>query len=143
VLSFAIPSASASYEPSGWYQEPGTVADDRDCDRHHMQPVMISAISTDVLAVRHSSATGVHLSKGNLGGNQPACRLAKEKPDMLTVSSPSSDDFSTQVLKQMAWLQQEMVKAEQRGLDAAELTSIRRAILKSLEELRTLYKVLD
>jgi len=59
---------------------------------------------------------------------------------MLTISSASSDDFSKQVLKQMAWLQQELAKAEQRELDVAELTSIRGAILKSLEELRTLYK---
>jgi hypothetical protein len=141
VLSFAIPAASASYEPSGWYQEPGVVADDRDCDRHHMQSVMISAISADVLTVRHSSSTGMHISKGNPGGNQPARRLAKEKPDMLTISSAaSSDDFSIQVLKQMAWLQQELAKAGQRGLDVAELSSIRGAILKSLEELKTLDK---
>ena len=66
--------------------------------------------------------------------------LAKEQPDMLTISSASSDDFSKQVLKQMAWLQQELAKAEQRELDVAELTSIRGAILKSLEELRTFYK---
>ena len=51
-----------------------------------------------------------------------------------------SDDFPIQVLKQMAWLQQELAKAEQRGLDTAELKSIRAAILKSLAELRTLYK---
>lgn len=56
---------------------------------------------------------------------------------MLTIST---DDFSIQALKQMAWLQQELAKAEQRGLDVAELTSIRRAILKSQEELNTLYK---
>lgn len=62
---------------------------------------------------------------------------------MLTISSASSDDFSTQVLEQMAWFRQEMAEAEQRGLDVAELTSIRRAILKSLEELKTLYKARD
>lgn len=66
-LSFAIPAAFASYEPSGWYQERGPVGDDRDCDRHHMQSVMISAISADVPAVRHSSATGMHLLKGKTG----------------------------------------------------------------------------
>jgi hypothetical protein len=108
-----------------------------------MQSVMISEISADVPAVRHSSATGMHLSKGNPGGNQRACSLAKKEPDMLTISSASSDDFSIQVLMQMTWLQQELAKAEQRGLDVAELTSIRGAILKSLEELKTLYKVLD
>lgn len=48
-----------------------------------------------------------------------------------------------QVLKQMAWLQQELAKAEQSGLDVTEMASIRRAILKSLEELETLSKVLD
>ena len=63
-----------------------------------------------------------------------------EAPDMLTISSASRDDFSIQVLKQMNWLQQEMAKAEQGTLDVAELTSIRRAILKSLEELKALYK---
>jgi hypothetical protein len=62
---------------------------------------------------------------------------------MLTTSSASSDDFSMQVLKQMAWLQQELAKAEQSGLDVTEMASIRRAILKSLEELETLSKVLD
>jgi len=62
---------------------------------------------------------------------------------MPTLLSASSDDFSIQVLNQMAWLQQEMAKAEQSGLDVAELTSIRRAILKSLEELKTLSKVSD
>jgi hypothetical protein len=108
-----------------------------------MQSVMISEISADVPAVRHSSATGMRLSKGNPGGNQRACRFPKKEPDMLTISSASSDDFSIQVLEQMAWLQQELAKAEQRGLDVAELTSIRGAILKSLEELKTLYKVLD
>jgi hypothetical protein len=102
---------------------------------------MISEISADVLAVRHSSATGMHLSKGNPVGNQPALSLAKEQPDMLTVSSASGDDFPIQVLKQMVWLQQELAKAEQRKLDVAELTSIRGAILKSQEELNTLYKV--
>ena len=60
---------------------------------------------------------------------------------MPTISPASNDDFSIQILKQMAWLQQEMAKAEQSGLDVAELTSIRRAILKSLEELATLCKV--
>lgn len=80
----------------------------------------------------------------NPGGNQPACKLAKEEPDMLTIPSTAySDDFSIQVLKQMAWLQQELAKAEQRGLEATELTSIRGAILKSLAELKTLYKALD
>jgi hypothetical protein len=68
--------------------------------------------------------------------------LAKEESDVLTISSRSSDDFSTRVLKQMAWLHQELAKAEQRGLDVAELTSIRNAILKSLEDLETLYKLL-
>ena len=62
---------------------------------------------------------------------------------MPTISSASSDDFSIEVFKQMAWLQQELAKAEQRGLDVAELTSIRGAILKSLEELNTMYKVID
>ena len=63
---------------------------------------------------------------------------------MLTIPSTAySDDFSIQVLKQMAWLQQELAKAEQRGLEATELTSIRGAILKSLAELKTLYKALD
>lgn len=52
----------------------------------------------------------------------------------------SSDDFSIKVLKQMAWFQQELSKAEQSGLDLTELTSIRAAILKSLAELKTLYK---
>ena len=108
-----------------------------------MQSVMISVISADVPAVRHSSATGMHLSKGNPSGDQPACRLANEEPDMLTISSASGDYFSIQVLKQMAWLQQELAKAEQRALDVAEFTSIRGAILKSLEELKTLYKVLN
>jgi hypothetical protein len=80
----------------------------------------------------------------NPGGNQPACKLAKEEPDMLNISATACrDDFSIQVLKQMAWLQQELAKAEQRGLDVAELTSIRGAILKSLAELKTLYKALD
>ena len=63
---------------------------------------------------------------------------------MLTISPTAySDDFLMQVLKQMAWFQQELAKAEQKGLDAAELTSIRSAILKSLAELKTLYKALD
>jgi hypothetical protein len=62
---------------------------------------------------------------------------------MPTISSASSDDFSIQVLKQMAWLQQELAKAEQSGLDVAEKESIRRAILESLAELKTLSKVLD
>lgn len=104
---------------------------------------MISAISADVLAVRHSSAAGMHLSKGKPGGNQPACRLAEEGCDMLTVSSASSDDFLIQVLKQIAWFRKELAKAERRELDVSELTSIRRAILKSLEELNTLYKAMD
>ena len=62
---------------------------------------------------------------------------------MLDISSTAHADFSIQVLKQMAWLQQELAKAEQRGLDPAELTSIRGAILKSLAELKTLYKAVD
>ena len=62
---------------------------------------------------------------------------------MLTISSASRDDFSKQVLTQMAWLQKELAEAEQSGLDAAELTSIRSAILKSLAELKTLHKALD
>lgn len=62
---------------------------------------------------------------------------------MLMISSASSDDFLVQVLKQTAWLQQELANAERRGLDVAELTSIRRAIMKSLEELNTLYKAMD
>ena len=49
------------------------------------------------------------------------------------------DEFSTQVLKQMAWFSQELAKAEESELDCAELTSIRAAILKSLADLRTLY----
>jgi hypothetical protein len=49
------------------------------------------------------------------------------------------DDFSTQVLKQIAWFSQELAKAEESELDYAELTSIRAAILKSLADLRTLY----
>lgn len=66
------------------------------------------------------------------------------EPDMLTISSTiHSDDFSVQVLKQMAWLQQELAKAKQRGFDAAELTSIRGAILNSLAELKTLYEARD
>ena len=62
---------------------------------------------------------------------------------MPTISSASRDDFSIRVFKQMVWLQLELAKAEQRGLDVVELTSIRGAILKSLEELETLYKVLN
>lgn len=60
---------------------------------------------------------------------------------MLAVSSAANrDTFSVQVLKQMAWLKQELAKSEEKGLDLAELTSIRAAILKSLAELGTLYK---
>ena len=59
---------------------------------------------------------------------------------MPTISSASRDDFSIKVLKQMAWLKQELAKAEQSGFDVEELTSIRSAILKSLEELKTLHK---
>jgi len=78
-----------------------------------------------VLAVRHSSAMGMHFSKGNPSGNQPACRLADEEPDMLTISSASSDYFSIQVLKQMAWLQQELAKAEKRALDLSAIAALR------------------
>ncbi len=63
-----------------------------------------------------------------------------ETPDMLTISPPSSDDFSLRVLKRMNWFRKEMAKAEQGTLDVEELKSIRRAILKSLEELKTLHE---
>jgi len=56
---------------------------------------------------------------------------------------PSADykvDFVVQAFKQMAWLQQELAKAEPKGLDVAELRSIRGAILKSLAELETLLR---
>ncbi len=70
--------------------------------------------------------------------------MRKRNPTLLTISSTVFiDDFAKQVLKQMAWLQQELAKAEQRGLDAADLASIRGAILKSLAELKTLHKALD
>ena len=62
---------------------------------------------------------------------------------MLPISSASSDDFSIQVRRQMAWFQLELAKAEHSGFDVAKLLSIRRAILKSLEDLETLSKVSD
>jgi len=40
----------------------------------------------------------------------------------------------------MNWFRKEMAKAEQGALDVEELKSIRRAILKSLEELKTLHE---
>jgi hypothetical protein len=70
-------------------------------------------------------------------------QVAMGEPNMLTISTTDdSDDFSTQVLKQMAWFQQELAKAEQSGLDPAELTSIRCATLKSLEDLKAIYEVM-
>ena len=115
------------------------VRNDRGCDRHHMQSVMIPAISASILAVRQSSATVVHLSQENRNGSQPACVLEKEKPDMTSVPSAACrKHFSKQVLKQIVWFQQELAKAERSGLDVAESKSIRGAILKSVDELETL-----
>jgi hypothetical protein len=107
-----------------------------------MQSVMSSSISADMLAVRHFSATRSTSFEGMTHGNQPACKLAKEEADMLDISSAEhGDDFSIQILKQMAWFRQELAKAEQSGLKVAELAMIRSAIMKSLAELGTLYKV--
>jgi hypothetical protein len=109
-----------------------------------MQSVMSSSISADMLAVRHSSATRITSFEGMTQGNQRACKLAKEEAEMLDISSAEhNDNFSIQVLKQMAWFRQGLAKAEQSGLELAELASIRGAIMKSLAELRTLYKVAE
>lgn len=57
---------------------------------------------------------------------------------MLTISSASKDDFSIRVLKQIAWFQNALADTQQSELDAAELASVRTAILRSLKELKAL-----
>jgi hypothetical protein len=60
---------------------------------------------------------------------------------MFSISSSDREDFSAQVLKQTIWFELALAKAQQSGLDVGEVASIRGAILKSLEELKTLSEV--
>ena len=63
---------------------------------------------------------------------------------MLIIVSARADYYvAIHVLKQMVWLRQELANVEESGLELAELTSIRDAILESLAELSMLYETLD
>ena len=61
-----------------------------------------------------------------------------ERDMHIKLTTKDDCDVAIKILKQMVWLQQELANAEERCVEPEDLISIRRAILRSIVELRNI-----